>query len=134
VASVVRHLVPGLSGDDDAIHFNSGDPHIATLIEAILARVGAASNDLELPDTGDDLNAIVSEWGRRSHEARTASGRLRYWEKKAPFGKTLPHLMYSAEEGAAAGSLAWPTPNTMREVEPSTAFVLKAIPPRKQGE
>lgn len=134
VASVVRHLVPGLSGDDDAIHFNSGDPHIATLIAAILARVGAASNGLELPDTGDDLNAIVSEWGRRSHEARTTSGRLRYWEKKAPFGKTLPHLMYSAEEGAAAGSLAWPTPNTMREVEPSTAFVLKAIPPRKQGE
>lgn len=133
LASVVRHLVPGLSGDDDAIRLNPGDPHVAALVASILARVSAASDGLELPDTRSDLDAIVLEWGRRSHEARTASGRLRYWEKKAPFGKTLPHLMCSAEEGAAARSLAWPTPNTMREVEPSTAFVLKEIPPRKSG-
>lgn len=133
VASVVRHLVPGLSGDDDAIRFDPGDPQVAVLVASILARVGAASDGLELPDTKSDLDAILSEWGRRSHEARTASGRLRYWERKAPFGRTLPHLMCSAEEGAAVRSLAWPTPNTMREVEPSTAFVLKTIPPRESG-
>jgi hypothetical protein len=132
VASVVRHLVPGLSDDDDAIRFDPGNPQVALLVGAILARVGAASNGLELQDTKSDLDAIVSEWGRRSHEAQTGSGRLRYWEKKAPFGRTLPHLMCSAEEGAAAGSLAWSTPNTMREVEPSTAFVLKRIQ-RKSG-
>lgn len=133
VASVVRHLVPGLSGDDDAIRFEPDDPQVATLIAAILTRVGAASGGLELPDTKGDLEAIVSGWGRRSHEARTALAQLFYWEKKARFGKTLPHLMCSAEDGAGAGSLAWPTPNTMREVEPSTAFVLKTITRKAKG-
>jgi hypothetical protein len=132
VASIVRHLVPGLSRDDDAIHFDPKDPTVISLIQSILARVTAASDGLEASDTEANLDAIVKEWGRRSHEARTAAGRLRYWEKKAPFGRSAPHLMCSAEEGSASGSMAWPTPNTMREVEPSTAFVLKRIQ-RKAG-
>ena len=132
VASVVRHLVPGLDGDEDAARFDPSSPAVKTLIASILARVSAASDGMEAADTQSDLDAIVEEWARRSQDARSSSGRLRYWEKKAPFGRTAPHLMCSAEEGAATGSLAWPTPNTMREVEPSTAFVLKVIP-RKTG-
>lgn len=132
VSSVVRHLVPGLDGDEDALRFDPSNPVVRELLASILARVSAASNGMEAADTRADLDAIVEEWARRSQDARSSSGRLRYWEKKAPFGRTAPHLMYSAEEGAATGGLAWPTPNTMREVEPSTAFVLKVIP-RKSG-
>jgi hypothetical protein len=132
VASVVRHLVPGLGGDEDATRFDPSGQAVRDLVQAILLRVSAVSEGMEAEDTKADLDAILQKWGRRSQDARSASGRLRYWEKKAPFGRTAPHLMYSAEEGAAAGSLAWPTPNTMREVEPSTAFVLKVIP-RKTG-
>jgi Helicase conserved C-terminal domain len=132
VASVVRHLVPGLDGDEDATRFDPSNPAVKALIASILARVSAASDGMEAADTQADLGAIVDEWARRSQDARSSSGRLRYWEKKAPFGRTAPHLMCSAEEGAATGNLAWPTPNTMREVEPSTAFVLKVIP-RKTG-
>jgi hypothetical protein len=132
VASVVRHLVTGLDGDEDALRFDPSNPVVKEIITSILARVSAASDGMEAADTRADLDAIVQEWARRSQDARSSSGRLRYWEKKAPFGRTAPHLMCSAEEGAASGSLAWPTPNTMREVEPSTAFVLKVIP-RKSG-
>ena len=74
-----------------------------------------------------DLEAIVAEWGRRSAEARATNTRLRYWIKPAPFGRTANHLMCSAEDSKPGESLAWPTPNTMREVEPSTAFVLKTF-------
>jgi len=132
VASVMRHLVPSLDGDEDASRFDPANPAVKTLIASILARVSAASDGMEAADTQADLDAIVDEWARRSQDARSSSGRLRYWEKKAPFGRTAPHLMCSAEEGAATGNLAWPTPNTMREVEPSTAFVLKVIS-RKAG-
>jgi hypothetical protein len=95
-------------------------------------RVAAATDADEARDTIEDLQARVDEWARRGHEARTSSGRLRYWIKKAPFGRTLPHLMCSAEEATPGGSQAWPTPNTMREVEPSAALVLKTIT-RKTG-
>ena len=130
VASVVRHLVSGLPGDDDAIRFDPKNPEVTALITSIVARVSAASDGMEAADTRADLDAIVAEWARRSRDARDSSGRLRYWERKAPFGRTSPHLMCSAEEGTSTGTLAWPTPNTMREVEPSTAFVLKVIPRR----
>ncbi|KQW57063.1 helicase-related protein [Variovorax sp. Root411] len=132
VASVVRHLVPGLEGDEDAAQFDPSSPAVKALVASILARVSAASDSMEASDTKDEIAAVLEEWARRSQDARSSSGRLRYWEKKAPFGRTAPHLMCSAEEGASRGSLAWPTPNTMREVEPSTAFVLKVIP-RKTG-
>jgi hypothetical protein len=124
--------VPGLGGDEDATRFDPSSQAVRDLVQAILLRVSAVSEGMEAEDTKADLDAILQKWARRSQDARSAAGRLRYWEKKAPFGRTAPHLMYSAEEGAAAGNLAWPTPNTMREVEPSTAFVLKVIP-RKTG-
>lgn len=130
LASLIRHLVPGLAGDEDASLFDPADPAVATVIAAIRARVSAASDGIEAQDTGEELDAIIGKWARRSEEARGSSTRLRYWLKKAPFGKSAPYLMHSAEEGVSGSSLAWPTPNTMREVEPSTAFVLKKIPPK----
>jgi len=128
VASLVRHLVPGLSDDEGAVRFDPSDPVVVKILDTIRQRVTAASDSIEAEDTSSDLDAIVDDWARRSQEARTSMGRLRYWIKKAPFGRTAPHLMCSAEEAAPSGSRAWPTPNTMREVEPSTAFVLKTIP------
>ena len=128
LASVVRHLVPGLSGDDDAIRFDPGDPEVAALVTSILARVAAASDGLEARGHAGTTSMPSFPSGGAGatkpalHPAACATGRRRLRS-----ARRLPHLMCSAEEGAAAGSLAWPTPNTMREVEPSTAFVLKAI-------
>lgn len=134
VASLVRHLVPGMLPDEGAAYFDPSDPVVLSILETIQRRVAAASDEIEASETSADLDAIVEKWSRRSDEAQSSSGRLRYWIKKAPFGRTAPHLMCSAEEASPGGSRAWPTPNTMREVEPSTAFVLKTIPRKVESK
>ncbi|MFC3147249.1 helicase-related protein [Piscinibacterium candidicorallinum] len=133
VASLVRHLIPGLAGEEDAIRFDPAEPRVAEIIQAVIDRVAAAADPIEVADTAQQIEAIIEEWARRSSDSRGSSMRLTYWHRKAPFGRAVPHLMHSAEEGSGGGALSWSTPNSMREVEPSTAFVLKSIQ-RRSGE
>lgn len=130
VSAIVRHTVPGLKGDESAIAFDPNDTLVASISKAILDRASDATGGLETAETKADLDAIVHEWARKANDARTGNSRLMYWQKKAPFGRTAPHLMYAAEQGATAGASAWATPNSLREVEPSTGFILKRIPSR----
>ncbi|KEQ53276.1 helicase [Sphingobium chlorophenolicum] len=125
LAAAVRHLVDDMDEDGAAADFHADDEEVRAVIEAIRARAASASDQIEGAATAADLEAIVREWAQRSQDARSGGRRLVYWEKKAPYGRTLPHLMTSAEEGGRGTRLAWPTPNSMREVEPSTAFSLK---------
>lgn len=125
VAATVRHLVDGMDEDDGAIDFDPTDPEVREIVGAIIARAGRSSDGIETVDTTADIEAIVREWRQRGSDTRAAGRRLLYWERKAPFGATLPHLMTSAEDGARPTGLAWPTPNSLRDVEPSTAFSLK---------
>jgi len=121
----VRHLVGGLVEDEDAINFDPASPDASRIIDRLLSRANAGTGGLETAATRADLAEIVNVWSRKRTRSRAEQKRLRYWEKRAPFGRTAPHLMRAAEAARAAGSDAWPTPNSMREVEPSTAFVLK---------
>jgi hypothetical protein len=116
-----------MEGDEDAIDFNPKDKEIGRLIAAIQQRADSTSAGIETKDAAEDIDAIVEEWASRSQNARASGADLLYWKRAAPFGKTRPHLMLSAEEGGQPGSLAWTTPNSMREVEPSTAFILRSI-------
>ena len=125
VAATIRHLVDGMDDDDGAIGFDPADPVVRKLITTILERAGRSSDGIETTDTAADIEAIIREWRQRGSDTRAGGRKLLYWERKAPFGNTLPHLMTSAEEGARPTGLAWPTPNSMRDVEPSTAFSLK---------
>jgi len=125
LAAAVRHLVDDMADDGAATDFEADDEQVRAVIEAIRRRAASASEGIEGDAASDDLEAIVREWAQRSQDARSGGRRLVYWEKKAPFGGTRPHLMKSAEDGGRASDLAWPTPNSMREVEPSTAFSLK---------
>lgn len=126
-AAAVRHLASGMDDDEAARDFNPADPAVQEILDAIRIRARSASDGIEGDDAAADLAAIVNEWALRGQTARTGGTDLLYWERKAPFGKTRPHLMTSAEEGARPGRTAWPTPNSMREVEPSTAFALRLI-------
>ena len=128
-AAAVRHLVPDMDDEEAARDFDPSDPAVRTVLEAISDRARSASSDIEGDDSASDLQGIIRKWGERSRSSRAAGTALLYWERKAPFGKTRPHLMTSAEEGARTGRTGWPTPNSMREVEPSTAFALR-IPRR----
>lgn len=127
IAAAVRHLSHGMDNDEDAVDFDSEVDDVKLLIAAIRRRAGSASEGIEAEDAAEDIDAIVQEWASRSEGARAAGTDLLYWKRPAPFGKTKPHLMASAEEGGQPGTLAWKTPNSMREVEPSTAFALKLI-------
>jgi len=127
LAAAVRHLVTGMTDDDAAIAFDPSDAEVRQIIDFIVARASSASDGIERDDTKDSLNELVSDWVRKASASRAGGNLLRYWERKAPFGRTKPHLMTSAEEGGRLGQSAWLTPNSMREVEPSTPFVLKQI-------
>lgn len=125
LAAAVRHLVNNMDEDAAATDFQADDEAVRAIIDAIRIRAASASDQIEGAATIADLEAVVREWAQRSQDARSGGRRLVYWERKAPYGRTLPHLMMSAEEGGRGTRLAWPTPNSMREVEPSTAFSLK---------
>ena len=127
LAAAVRHLVANMGDDASARNFDPSDAEVQAVLSAIRNRVRSASEEIEGSDTADDLDGIVREWGQRGRSARDSGTDLLYWERKAPYGRTRPHLMSSAEEGARPSRSAWPTPNSMREVEPSTAFALRLI-------
>jgi len=127
VAAAVRHLVSGMDDDEAALGFDASTQEVKAILASVAARAMSASEGVEGQDALLDIEAISQQWSRRSNDARIAGNALLYWERKAPFGKTRPHLMTAAEEGARPGGLAWPTPNSMREVEPSTAFALKSF-------
>jgi hypothetical protein len=130
VVSVIRHLIPGMAGDEDALAFAPEDPMVSELFSAILTRASDITGGLEEASTEDELQSIMNRW---ETQVDNGKGKLHYWKTPAPFGNPTPYLMYSAEEGRGSGLLAWPTPGTMREVEPSAAFWLKQIKP-KTGE
>lgn len=127
LAASVRHLIADMEEDSDALDFDAASHDVLQLVAAIIERAEAASAGVEASATASELRALVREWAQRSSDARAAGRKLLYWERKAPFGATLPHLMTSAEDGARQTGLAWPTPNSLREVEPSTAFSLKTF-------
>ena len=125
VAAAVRHLVPNMDDEKAARDFDASDIAVQTVLAAISRRAHSASSDIEGDESEADVEGIVQQWGERSRASRAAGTTLLYWERKAPFGGTRPHLMTSAEEGKKLGRTGWPTPNSMREVEPSTAFALR---------
>ncbi len=125
VAALVRHLVRGLGDDEGAVEFDAEHPVVESILKGIAARAKRGSFGLEEKETGRDLWAIVRRWSRIAAKNKAAGLRLRYWEKPAPFGRTAPHLMRDAEKMKRTETIAWPTPNSMREIEPSTVFVMK---------
>ena len=125
VAAAVRHLVADMHNDEAARDFDPTDAAVQEVVAAICARARSASNSIEGDGSASDVEGIVKKWSSRSRTSRSENAALLYWERKAPYGNTRPHLMTSAEEGERPGRAAWPTPNSMREVEPSTAFALR---------
>jgi hypothetical protein len=115
LVAIVRHLIPGMLDDpswrDEAID------RARELIERVAER--AARIDPGEVDVHDELNRRLDAWIRRAPD--------RYWQKR---GSRDASLMQSAEEAAAkraAGKVvgqAWPTPNSMRGVEPATPYRL----------
>ena len=123
--AAIRHLSAKMRDDDAAREFELDDSMVDEVVTYLYERSKSSSNGTEHAGTREDLNRIVQRWARRAAEQRSTGGKLRYWERSAPFGKVAPHLMRDAEKAKRSDTPAWATPNSMREIEPSTAFVLK---------
>lgn len=114
LVAVVRHLVPGML--EDPRWSQSRINQARVLIDVIADR--AARIDKDELDVRSELHLRLDTWIRRAPQ--------RYWSDKLRDSA----LMQSAEDAAArraAGRVvgqAWPTPNSMRGVEPSTSYRL----------
>ena len=115
LVAIVRHLIPGMR---DTPKWSSTDVALArSLLEKVADR--AHRIDPGELDVKAELNRRLDAWIRRSPEI--------YWQK--PTAREAA-LMQSAEEAAAkraAGKVigqAWPTPNSMRGVEPASPYRL----------
>lgn len=114
LVALVRHLGPGML-DSPALTQDAEDEALR-LIDRIAARAEAI-DPLET-DVRDELLDRLRRWRRRAPQ--------HYWRHNSP----ATSLLQSAEDAAAKrasgrtpGS-AWPTPNTLRGVEPSTPYRL----------
>ncbi|WP_202879042.1 helicase-related protein [Pseudomonas sp. 770NI] len=132
VVAVIRHLVPSMAGDADAICLDQEADGVLELLGAIHARASNVLLDsvtesaFELDAIHAELEGILRKWSRMAANQTDTAGQFLYWKKRAAVSQVIPHLLCSAEE-APVGEQAYPTPGSMREVEPSTAFVLKRI-------
>jgi hypothetical protein len=125
LVALVRHLVPGMDRVPVLnIHRQPDVERIAATIEQRIARIDPSERAL----AAEKLRQLIDEWTERPDLQK-------YWDD---FGQS-PSLLMSAEQFAArtandadldqdaARRALWPTPNSMREVEAGTPFVLRHV-------
>lgn len=122
LVGMIRHLDPALLEKPDIA---SVDPQILERVKSfILARASAIDTSEKIDRL--EIDRIIARWASRDPEY--------YWNES----KSATSLLQSAEEAAAreaSGNYrgeAWPTPNSLRNVEPGTPFRLKFPKKRKE--
>ncbi len=125
LVALVRHTVPGMEQRPvlDDIRRPAAEK-IAGLIESRVARVDSPERAI----VAQKLKRLIDEWSSRT-DLQT------YWDD---YNRRISLLM-SAEQFAASASAdpdldsggarraLWPTPNSMREVEPGAPYVLRNV-------
>ena len=125
LVALVRHLVPGMDRRPTLDDIRRGDAErIASTIEARVARVDPAERGM----VSQKLQRLIDEWVSRPDLQA-------YWDDY----NRRRSLLMSAEQFAAKADVdsdldiegarraLWPTPNSMREVEPGAPFVLRHV-------
>jgi hypothetical protein len=120
LVSLARHLVPALR-DDPRLSSTTVESMLG-LLGDVLARVRRVDS-AEEAGTRAGAEEFLQDW-----ERRTGPDLQAYWDEKHPDRA----LLIGAEQAASLeeqGQLveAWPTPNSMREVEPSSLFRIKYV-------
>lgn len=116
---MARHLIPGLNTGVKQVE--SYQDQLEEFIEYIVDRAEEI-DDEESQNVEDSLNAFLEKW------QGSANAYKQYWNDNS-FNKS---LMISAEKAAEIKSRsgvyhgrAIPTPNSMRNVEPSSVYMLE---------
>jgi hypothetical protein len=125
LVALVRHLVPGMDRRPILDDIRRADAErIASTIEARVATVDPAERAV----VSQKLQRLIDQWASR-RDLQT------YWDD---YNRRISLLM-SAEQFAAKADVdsdldaegarraMWPTPNSMREVEPGAPFVLRQV-------
>lgn len=117
LVALVRHLIPGMA--DNPVLDDSAVARLPALVAKIEERAKRADPS-EHASVAAKLKYLLEQWKDRESLQE-------YWDD---FGKSQTLLMSaeqhaaSIEAGLSVGRALWPTPNSMREVEASTPFVL----------
>ena len=112
---MARHLIPGMS--IEPVNASLHEDELLDFVDKIVARA-SRSDSRETAAVRRYLEGRMDDWMGR--------GAIRYWND----GKPDKSLLMSAEKSAAQEavrrrpSAAWPTPNSLRNVEASAEFVL----------
>lgn len=125
LVALVRHLVPGMDRRPILDDLRRSDAErIASAIEGRVARVDPAERTM----VSQKLQRLIDQWASRT-DLQT------YWDDY----ERRNSLLMSAEQFAAKADVdpdldvegarraLWPTPNSMREVEPGAPFVLRHV-------
>jgi superfamily II DNA/RNA helicase len=119
MVTLARHLIGALRSKPTL------EPALRPQLDDIAAKIVARAEYVDAAEASSvsaQLRLLLDEWEH-------AAGLESYWDD---YGKKRS-LLISAEQAAAGGSpedddvdkpWLWPTPNSMREVEPSTNYVL----------
>lgn len=114
LVAAVRHLIPGMTGQSDVRLTEERRELVEQLVHKIVLR--AERIDSEETEVGAELEKLLNDWQARSPQ--------KYWDEFRP----ATSLLQSAEKAAQKRALgrepgnAWPTMNTMRNVEVGSAF------------
>lgn len=125
-ASAVRHLVSDMKDDGDAIKFDPDDTEVELIVEKLLSRAATSEFPVNLEDIERQIRLLESHWKRMADSHKKDAQKFEYFARRAPYRQQPinPHLMRAAEEVFDDHGMIWRTPNSMREVEPSSCFTL----------
>lgn len=125
LVALVRHLVPGMDSRPILNDLRRADAQrLASTIEARVARIDPEERTV----VSQKLRCLIDQWASR-RDLQT------YWDDY----NRRSSLLMSAEQFAAKADVdadldaegarraLWPTPNSMREVEPGTPFILRYV-------
>jgi len=124
--ALVRYSIPGMREDRDAIKFKSLDmeTQVFPLRDYIIKRIRASSlndkKEINIEACEMELNNFINKWVSRANWAENEGFSLVYWRKST---NTKAALLRSAEDPALQLE-EFASPNSMRDVEPSTAYIL----------
>jgi hypothetical protein len=111
---LIRHGA-GLSANEDAKKFDESDPRIIRAIEQLLQQA-RIKDPQEAFQTEQHLKRLVKEWQTKAENARDTGLPLVY-ESGTPQVRTLLRRFEEDKD-------AWPTLNTMRNVDPACAITV----------
>ena len=120
--AATRHLVPGLASDKGAGDFDPLHGLVQHIRRYITRRAMNSGTDMDIGDVDTETSEVIGFW--QSKVRNKGSRDLNYWAKLNPFNRTTNYFLMANAEDAYIVSGGKPTPNSLREVEPSAYFTL----------